>query len=155
MSLANLISRPTHRHPPPSQITPEQGQRNCEKLGALTIAHSAKLNYGHGSFPVNRTSRTMQCRITEFCCGFSARKIFYKIRRFIIALTTACRLSLSSARTIQFRYFQPISLGSILILSFRLRLSWLSGILPLGFPTKILFAPLSCSPYTAHAPLSY
>ena len=156
LPLANLISRPTHPPPPPPHpITTEQGQRNCEKLGALTIAHSAKWNYGHSTCPVNRISRTMQWRITQFYCCFSARKIFYKTRRFITALTTACRLSLSSARTIQFRSFQSISLGSILILSFHLRLSRLSGFFPLGFPTKILFAPLSCSPYVAHAPLNY
>ena len=75
---------------------------------------------------------------------------FYGTRRFITAFTTARHLSLSWARSIQFMPFQPISLRSILILSFHIYMGLSSGLLPSGFPTSTLYARL-LSPYVLHA----
>ena len=80
--------------------------------------------------------------------NFSA---FYGTRRFIIALTSLRQPSLSWASPIQSTYPHPISLRSILILSTHLRLGLPSGLFPSGFPTKILYTPLS-SPIRATCP---
>ena len=76
---------------------------------------------------------------------------FYGTRRFITALTSLRHPSLSWASPIQSIYPHPTSWRSILILSTHLRLGLLSGLLPSGFPTKILYTPLS-SPIRATCP---
>ena len=76
---------------------------------------------------------------------------FYGTRRFITALTSVRHLSLYWASPIQSTYSHPTSLRSILILSTHLRLGLPSGLFPPGFPTKILYAPLS-SPIRATCP---
>jgi len=58
------------------------------------------------------------------------------------AFTCASHLSLSWARTIQSMLSHPTSWRSILILSFHLCLSFSSGLIPSGFPTKTLYTPL-------------
>ena len=64
---------------------------------------------------------------------------FHGTPRFITALTTVCRLSLSWARSIQSIYSHPTSWRSILILSNHLHLGLPSGLLPSGFPSLLLF----------------
>ena len=76
---------------------------------------------------------------------------FHGTRRFITALTIVRHLSLSWANPIQSTYPHPTSWRSILILSTHLRLGLSSGLLPSGFPTKTLYAPLS-SPIRATWP---
>jgi len=76
---------------------------------------------------------------------------FHGTRRFITALTTVRHLSLSWASPIQSIYPHPTSWRFILILSTYLRLGLPSGLLPAGFPTKILYTPLS-SPIRATCP---
>ena len=76
---------------------------------------------------------------------------FYGTQRFITALTSVCHLSLSWARPIQSIYPHPASWRSILILSTHLRLGLPNGLFPSGFPTKILYTPLS-SPICATCP---
>ena len=68
---------------------------------------------------------------------------FHGTRRFITALTSVRHLSLSWASPIQSICPHPTSWRSILILSTHLRLGLPSGLLPSGFPTKILYTPLS------------
>jgi len=68
---------------------------------------------------------------------------FHGTRRFITALTSVRHLSLSWASPIQSLYPHPTSWRSILILSTHLRLGLPSGLLPSGFPSKILYTPLS------------
>ena len=68
---------------------------------------------------------------------------FHGIRRFITALTRVRHLSLSWASPIQSIYAHPTTWRSILIFSIHLRLGLLSGLLPSGFPSKTLYAPLS------------
>ena len=68
---------------------------------------------------------------------------FHGTRRFITALTSVPHLSLSWASPIQSIYPHPTSWRSILILSTHLRLGFPSGNFPSGFPTKILYTPLS------------
>ena len=80
---------------------------------------------------------------------------FRGTRRFITALTSVRHLSLSCASPVQSIYPHPTSWRSILILSTHLRLGLPSGLLPSGFLTKTLYAPLS-SPYAPHAqPISF
>ena len=76
---------------------------------------------------------------------------FHGTRRFITALTSVRHLSLSWASPIQSIYPHPTSWISILILSTLLRLGLPSCLLPSGFPTKILYTPLS-SPIRATCP---
>ena len=76
---------------------------------------------------------------------------FHGIRRFITALTSIRHMSLSWANPIQSIYPHPTSWRSILILSTHLRLGLPIGLLPFGFPTKILYTPLS-SPIRATFP---
>ena len=70
---------------------------------------------------------------------------------FITALTSIRHLSLSWASPIQSIYPHPTSWRSILMLSTHVRLLLPSGLLPSGFPTKTLYAPLS-SPIHATCP---
>ena len=80
---------------------------------------------------------------------------FLGTRRFITALTSVCKLSLSWASPIQSIYPNPTSWRSILILSTHLCLGLPSGLLPSGFPTKTLYTP-SPHPYAPHAqPISF
>ena len=68
---------------------------------------------------------------------------FYGTRRFITAFTGFRHPSLSWASPIQSTCPQPTSRRSILILSTHLSLGLPSGLFPLGFPTRTLYAPLS------------
>ena len=76
---------------------------------------------------------------------------FHGTRRFITALKSVRLLSLSWASPIQSIYPHPTSWRSILILYTHLRLGLPSGLFPSGFPTKILYTPLS-SPIRATCP---
>ena len=76
---------------------------------------------------------------------------FYVTRKFLTASTSGRHLSLSWASTIQSIPLNPTSWRSILILSSHLRLSLPSGLVPSGFPTETLFAPL-ISPIRATGP---
>ena len=76
---------------------------------------------------------------------------FHGTRRFITALTSVRHLSLSCASPIQSIYPHPTSWRSVPILSAHLRLGLPSGLLTFGFPTKILYTPLS-SPIRATCP---
>ena len=64
-------------------------------------------------------------------------------RRFITALTSVRRMSLSWVSPIQPTYPHPTSWRSVLILSTHLRLGLPSGLFPSGFPTKTIYTPLS------------
>ena len=101
------------------------------------------------------TTTTPWCRVLlEKLTGLQLVKIFpafHGTRRFITALTSVRHLSLSWASPIQSTYPHPTSWRSILILSTHLRLGLPSGLLPSGFPTKILHTPLS-SPISATCP---
>ena len=67
---------------------------------------------------------------------------FYGARRFITAFTSARRLSLSWARSIQSMPSHPTSWRSSLILSSHLRLGLPSGLFLSRFPTKTMYTPL-------------
>ena len=77
---------------------------------------------------------------------------FHVTRRFITALTSVRHLSLSWASPILPIYPHPTSWRSVLILYTHLRLGLLSGLFPSGFPTNILYTPLS-SPIRATCPV--
>ena len=77
---------------------------------------------------------------------------FHGTRRFITALTSVRRLSLSWVSPIQSIDPHPTSWRSILISSTHLRLGLPSGLLRSGFPTKTLYTTLS-SPIRATCPL--
>jgi len=66
---------------------------------------------------------------------------FYGTRRFITEFTSAHKLSLSWANSIQSMLPYPTSWRCILILSSHLRLYCPSGLFPRGFPTKTLYTP--------------
>ena len=76
---------------------------------------------------------------------------FHGTQRSITALTSVRHLSLSLASPIQSIYPHPTSWRSILILSTHLSLGLPSGLLPSGFPTKILYTP-SLLTHTPHMP---
>ena len=67
---------------------------------------------------------------------------FHGTQKFITALTSVRQLSLSWASPIQSTYPHPTSWRSILILSTHLSLGLPSGLLPSGFPSKILYTTL-------------
>ena len=68
---------------------------------------------------------------------------FHGTRMFITELTSIRHLSLFWASPIQSIFPHPTSCRSILILSTHLRIGLPSGLLPSGFPSKILYTPLS------------
>ena len=68
---------------------------------------------------------------------------FHGTRRFITALTSVHKLSLSWASPIQSIYPHPTSWRSILLLSTHLRLGLPIGLLPSRFPSKTLYTPYS------------
>jgi hypothetical protein len=78
---------------------------------------------------------------------------FYETRKFITAVTSACKLSLSWASSIQSVPPHPTSWRYILILSSHLRLGFPSGLFPSGFSTKALYS--SPQPNMRYMPRSY
>ena len=76
---------------------------------------------------------------------------FYGTWRFITAFTSACHLSISSARSVQSMPPHPTSGRLILILSSHLRLGLACYPFPSGFPTKTLYTP-PLSPIRATCP---
>ena len=98
---------------------------------------------------------TPWCRVLlENLTGLQLVKKFpayHGTQTFITALTSIRHLSLSWASPIQSIYPHPTSWRSILILSTHLHLDLPSGLLPSGFPTKILYTPLT-SPIHATCP---
>ena len=98
---------------------------------------------------------TPRCRVLlEKLTGLQLVKKFPAIhgaRKFITALTSVRKLSLSWDNAIHSIYPHSTSWRSILILSTHLRLGLSSGLLPSGFPTKTLYTPLS-SPIRATCP---
>ena len=76
---------------------------------------------------------------------------FHRTWRFITAPTSVHHLSLSWAYPIRSTYPHSTSWRSILILSTNLCLSLPNGLFPSGFPTKVLYTPLS-SPIHATCP---
>ena len=66
---------------------------------------------------------------------------FYRTRRFITAFTSARRLSLSWASSLQSMPPHPTSRKSILILSSHIRVSLPRVLFPLRSPTKTLYTP--------------
>ena len=79
----------------------------------------------------------------------------YGIRRFITAFTSARHLSLSWASSIQSMHQHLISLRSILILSFHLRLGIANGLFPSGSPTKTLYTPHLYPTHATAPPVSF
>ena len=67
---------------------------------------------------------------------------FYRTQRFITTFTSACHLSITSARSIQPMPSHPTSWRSILILSSNLCLGLPSNLYSAGFPTKTLYTSL-------------
>ena len=116
----------------------------CDKAYLLTFILTYLLNY----------LLTPWCRVLlEKLTGLQLIKkipAFHGTRRFITALTSVRHLSLSRASPIQSIYPHPTSWRSILILSTHLCLSLPNGLLPSGFPNKILYTP-SPHPYAPHA----
>ena len=89
---------------------------------------------------------TPWCRVLDKLTSLQLVKKFTEFtepRRFITALTSARHLSLSWSSPIQSIYPHPTSWRSILILSIHLRLGLPSGSFLSGFPSKILYTPLS------------
>ena len=97
---------------------------------------------------------TPWCRVLEKLTGLQLVKkfpAFHGPRRFITALTSVRHLSLSWASPIQSIYPHSTFWRAILILYTHLCQGLPSGLLPSGFPTKKLYAPLS-SPIRATCP---
>jgi len=65
---------------------------------------------------------------------------FYGTKMLITMLTRACHWSLYCSRWIQIISSHPISLRSILILSYYLHIGLQHGLFPSGFPVRILYA---------------
>jgi hypothetical protein len=80
---------------------------------------------------------------------------FYEIRRFINAFTKARHLSLSWPRWIQATSPYPNFLWYIIILSFHLHSGLLRGLIPSGFPTKILYATARSARELYHLQFSF
>ena len=95
------------------------------------------LNYSMKQSPSWKANRVLQL-VKKF-------PAFYGTPKFITVLTSARNLSLSWANSIQSPQPLPTSWRSILILSSYLCLGLPNGLLPSGFPTKILCAPLLSS----------
>jgi hypothetical protein len=92
--------------------------------------------------------------LIEKLTGFAASQeipCIYGTRKFITLLTSARHLFLSWARSIHYPQPPPSSWRSLLILYYHLRLGLPSGLVPSGFPTKILCTTLP-SPIRATCP---
>ena len=101
----------------------------------LTETYSSLFTYLlHGAESFLRSSPVLQL-VNKF-------PVFYGTQRFIIAFTSARRLSLSWTSFIQSIPPYPTSWKSLLILSSHLRLGLPSGLLPSGFLTKTLYTLL-------------
>ena len=134
---------------------------SCGSHGRLQYAHcsvsipvltvhkkvncSLQTKYIHLLTPYSRVLEKLPC--SQLVKKFSA---FCGTWRFIAAYTSACHLSLSWARSIQYMP-HPTSWRSILILSTHICMGLASGLIPTGFPTKTLYIP-HLPPYMLHAP---
>jgi len=145
--LCNSTVPHTHTH---QTITPDLANGYC-----VTFPIILTLPEGYHSVGLYTYILTPWCRVfLEKLTGLQLVKkfpAFNGTRKFITALTSVRQLSLSWANPIQSIYPPPTSWRSILILSTHLRLGLPSGLLPSGFPTKILYTSLS-SPICATSP---
>jgi len=83
----------------------------------------------------------MEQIVTQLVTKFPA---FYATERFINVSTRAWQWSVSWAKCIQSKTSHPTSLRSIPILSSNLCQGLLSGLVPSGFPTNILYIFFIC-----------
>ena len=156
----------------PTTLSLEQQMKTVSSLSSLRSSpqcHTDTVHWRHGHFQIFYVTweifriknsfytylLTPRSRVLlEKLTGLQLVKkfpVFYGTRRFITALTSFRHLSLSWASPNQSTYPHPTSWRSILILSTHPHLGLPSRLFPSGFPTKILYAPLS-SPIRATCP---
>jgi hypothetical protein len=130
-----------------------------QSFAALTGISLLLLKYGKrfkSTFPRNYLTSWIwalleQSPVVQLLKNFPT---FYGNRRFITVFTRALHWSLSWANSVQSIPPHPISLRSILILFTHLHVGLSNGLVPSGFPTKILYAsvffPFVLMPFPSH-----
>jgi hypothetical protein len=159
----SILALHTHIHKRASARRRNLTSMNTQAHACTRKQSTSHINSGLGaalklvcSPALSSTEQQNPSREANSCSTGEQFRVFYGTWRFIVVFTRAHNWTLTLATEIHLKPSHPISLSSIVILEFLLRVNSSSGLSPSGLPSKVLnaffpyfYLPM-CATYWAH-----